>query len=118
MRRPALVLVLALAVPAAAPSLAAAAPAIPDPRAPQNPHLAKNPHNNIHNDTWMTDTYAIGGPRGRNLRTAFGPLTASICGSLTFDRRGRIVDRLPVAHRAAQGCGSSTPTASSCWPST
>ena len=43
----------------------------------------------------MTDTYAIGGPRGRDLRTAFGPLTASICGGLAFDSRGRIVAVCP-----------------------
>ena len=98
MRRPALVvliLALALAVLTAAPGLAGAASPIPDPRPPQNPHLAKNPHSNIHNDTWMTDTYAIGGPRGRDLRTAFGPLTASICGGLAFDSRGRIVAVCP-----------------------
>ena len=105
MRRPALVLALALAVPAAAPSLAAAAPAIPDPRPPQNPHLAKNPHSNIHNDTWMTDTYAIGGPRGRDLRTAFGPLTASICGSPGVRQPRAHRRRLPVAHRPRPSCG-------------
>jgi hypothetical protein len=95
MRRSALVLALALALPAAAPSVAGAAPAIPDPRPPQNPYLAENPKSNIHNDTWMTDTYAIGGPRGRDLRTSLGALPASICGSLTFDRRGRIVTVCP-----------------------
>jgi hypothetical protein len=95
MRRPALVSVLALAVLAATPGVAAAASAIPDPRPPQNPYLADNPANNIHNDTWMTDAYAIGGPRGRNLRTSLGALPASICGSLTFDRRGRIVTVCP-----------------------
>ena len=25
--------------------------------APQNPHLARDPRSNIHNDTWMTDAY-------------------------------------------------------------
>jgi hypothetical protein len=95
MRRPALVSVLTVAVLAAAPVPAGAASAIPDPRPPQNPYLADNPANNIHNDTWMTDAYAIGGPRGRNLRTSLGALPASICGSLTFDRRGRIVTVCP-----------------------
>jgi hypothetical protein len=84
--------VVAALLPAAA---AVAAPAIPPPRAPQNPYLAPNPNNNIHNDAWMTDAYRRRGPAGRNLQTALGALPASICGSLTFDRRGRIVTVCP-----------------------
>src|SRR5829696_5292456 len=68
---------------------------IPPPRPPQNPHMAANPHNNIHNDPWMTDTYRIAGPRPGNLVTAFGPHAPSLCGSLTFDRRGRILSVCP-----------------------
>jgi hypothetical protein len=30
--------------------------------AEQNPNLAPNPYNNIHNDTWMSDTYPNAGP--------------------------------------------------------
>ena len=76
------VVLLALVLPATA----AAAPAIPPPQAPQNPFFAANPNNNIHNDTWMTDTYARGGPLGSNPTTNFGPMSPSVCGSLTFDK--------------------------------
>ena len=34
-------------------------------RAPQNPFMARNPRNNIHNDTWMTDAYQWAGPIGQ-----------------------------------------------------
>src|SRR6185369_3531371 len=47
----------------------AGAPAVPHQlkptRAPQNPFMARNPRNNIHNDTWMTDAYRWAGPIGR-----------------------------------------------------
>src|SRR3954471_16407440 len=86
---------LALGALAALPATAAAAPAIPAPQAPQNPYFAPNPNNNIHNDTWMTDAYARGGPSGSNLATNFGMLAPSVCGSLTFDKKGRIVTVCP-----------------------
>jgi hypothetical protein len=75
----------------------AATPApVPDPTiAPQNPFMARNPNNNIHNDTWMTDAYQRSGPLGRSPRTRSGALPASLCGSLTFDRRGQIVTVCP-----------------------
>jgi hypothetical protein len=63
--------------------------------APQNPFLARDPGNNIHDDTWMTDAYARRGPLGRKLvasSAAYGP---SLCGSLTFDRHGRILSVCP-----------------------
>lgn len=63
--------------------------------APQNPFMAPNPKNNIHNDTWMTDAYQSAGPLGRNPKTRSGALPASLCGSLTFDSRGRIVTVCP-----------------------
>ena len=89
---------LAAAVTAAALPATAGAQSgspIPPPRPPQNPHMAANPFNNIHNDPWMTDTYRIAGPRPGNLTTAFGPHAPSLCGSLTFDRRGRILSVCP-----------------------
>lgn len=59
--------------------------------APQNPEMAPNPTNNVHNDTWMTDDYTqFGGPLGRKPKvfsTSFG----RTCITLTFDSRGRII---------------------------
>jgi hypothetical protein len=78
------------------PATATAAPPIPAPRAPQNPHLAPDPSSNIHDDTWMTDAYARSGPTGRRgLVTGLGPLPPSLCSATTFDSRGRIVTVCP-----------------------
>jgi hypothetical protein len=78
------------------------APAKPHPlapsRAPQNPFMAVNPWNNVHNDPWLSDTYAIAGPLGRapqvltsNMETVRdGKTPWMVCGCLTFDSRGRI----------------------------
>jgi hypothetical protein len=62
---------------------------------PQNPFLAQNPNNNIHNDTWMTDTYHRFGPLGESLVPTSFANPPSLCGSLTFDSRGRIVSVCP-----------------------
>jgi len=73
---------------------------LPPPQVPQNPYLATSPFSNYHNDTWMSDTYAIPGPLGRKptvltstLSVARGSSTqpAFMCGALLFDRNGRIV---------------------------
>jgi hypothetical protein len=59
--------------------------------APQNPQMAPNPKNNVHNDTWMTDNYAsLSGPLGRS-PAAFSTTVQRVCVTLTFDRRGRLV---------------------------
>lgn len=65
--------------------------------APQNPFLAADPNNNIHDDTWMTDAYARRGPLGRKLVTKSAAYPSSLCGSLTFDRHGRILSVCPSA---------------------
>jgi hypothetical protein len=56
---------------------------------PRNPFMAPNGRSNIHDDAYMTDTYAGGGPLGG------GPEASSLfsreCGSITFDSQGRIV---------------------------
>jgi hypothetical protein len=57
--------------------------------------MAPDPNNNIHNDTWMTDAYPRGGPTGSAPRTSLGALPPSLCGSITFDSRGRIVTVCP-----------------------
>jgi len=89
-------------IPPGPPSVAPAfsgAPATAHPAtptiAPQNPFLARNPNNNIHDDTWMTDAYRRGGPLGHKLVAFNAAYMPSVCGSLTFDRHGRIVSVCP-----------------------
>jgi hypothetical protein len=77
------------------PAGAFAASPVAAPQPPQNPWLAPNPNSNIHNDTWMTDAYRRAGPIGHSSVTSSNTLPASICGSLAFDRRGRIVSVCP-----------------------
>lgn len=62
----------------------------PAPAPPQHPSLAPDPFNNIHDDAWMSDANPGPGPLGRSphVRSA---LYAGECGSVTFDRRGRLV---------------------------
>jgi len=67
------------------------APALP----PQNPFMARDPNSNIHNDTWMTDAYRRRGPLGRSLVATSEGKPPSLCGSLAFDRRGRIISVCP-----------------------
>jgi hypothetical protein len=76
----------------AATAAAASAPSV----APQNPFLAPDPFSNIHNDTWMSDTYSIAGPTA-GATAAYGTYSAAVCGSLTFDRAGQIVSVCPSA---------------------
>jgi len=73
---------------------------LPPVRPPQNPSMAANPFNNVHNDTWMSDTYDIPGPLGRQpftITSTLAPARRSldtpsfVCGTLTFDSRGRII---------------------------
>ena len=69
---------------------------------PQNPYMAKDPNSNIHNDTWMTDAYRRSGPLGKNLQATSGAYPASLCASLAFDRKGRIVSVCPSLAGAPQ----------------
>jgi hypothetical protein len=64
-------------------------------RPPENPSMARNPFSNIHNDPWMTDAYRYAGPLGRSPEALSDAKPAAVCGSLTFDRRGRIVTVCP-----------------------
>jgi hypothetical protein len=56
---------------------------------PQNPFMAPNGRNNIHDDAYMSDTYRYPGPLGD------GPEASTLftreCGSITFDSQGRLV---------------------------
>jgi hypothetical protein len=69
---------------------AAQAQPLPPQSVPQNPFMAPNGRSNIHDDTYMTDTYAQSGPLGR--ATAVSSLYQNQeCASITFDSHGRIV---------------------------
>jgi hypothetical protein len=68
------------------------------PRTPQNPFMAPNGTSEIHDDEWQTDVNWWGGPLGRKPQTFSNYLAASgtpsigrDCGSITFDRRGRVI---------------------------
>jgi hypothetical protein len=64
-------------------------------KVPQNPFMAPNPDSNIHNDTWMSGAYRRSGPLGNDLQATSGALPPSLCGSIAFDSRGRIVTVCP-----------------------
>ena len=59
-------------------------------RPQQNPFMAPDPNNNLHNDAYMTDAYQRLGPLGRQTTTD-SALFFRECASITFDSRGRIV---------------------------
>ena len=55
----------------------------------QNPSMAANPFNSIHNDSWATDTYDLPAPApGGEVETLF---TGGDCATITFDSRGRLI---------------------------
>jgi hypothetical protein len=57
----------------------------------QNPFMAPNPGNSVHNDAWQSDNYAtVSGPLGRRLRTLSTAIGRD-CITLTFDHKGRLV---------------------------
>jgi hypothetical protein len=57
---------------------------------PRHPFMAPNGRSNIHDDAYMTDTYAQGGPLGVDLH-ASSALFLRECASITFDSYGRLV---------------------------
>jgi hypothetical protein len=78
------------ASPALVGKQASAQPVRGIPPTPRNPFMAPNGRSEIHDDAWQTDAYTWGGPLGRSPRTLSSALGRD-CGSITFDRRGRIV---------------------------
>ncbi len=76
-------------LPLAATGAASTAADLPRSRSPQNPALARNPFNGIHNDAWASDAYNLPapGPQG-TVQTLF---TGGDCATITFDSRGRLV---------------------------
>jgi hypothetical protein len=57
---------------------------------PRNPFMASNGRSEIHDDAWQTDAVPWSGPLGRSPQT-FSTLIVRDCGSIAFDRRGRLV---------------------------
>ncbi|MEV7558328.1 hypothetical protein [Streptomyces sp. NPDC089795] len=60
------------------------------PAVPRHPFMAANGAGNLHGDAYQSDTYEGPGPTGRELAVR-GRLQGGLCGSVTFDSRGRIV---------------------------
>ncbi|MCU0277337.1 MAG: PQQ-binding-like beta-propeller repeat protein [Candidatus Nanopelagicales bacterium] len=58
---------------------------------PQNPALADNPFNSIHNDSWATDTYSLPGPTDPLRARVDSLFTGGDCATITFDPRGRLI---------------------------
>ncbi|HNW49910.1 MAG TPA: hypothetical protein PKH79_02435 [Prolixibacteraceae bacterium] len=56
----------------------------------QHPYLAANGRNNVHNDSYMTDSYTLSGPEGNNLKLTFFT-TPRVFITIAFDRQGRII---------------------------
>jgi hypothetical protein len=76
--------------PAYVGSPAVARPIHGVPRVPHNPFLAANGNSSIHDDGWQSDTYRRAGPLGVSPQTLSSSING-VCGSIAFDRRGRIV---------------------------
>ena len=77
----------------AAPYLGAPATARPVlgiPKTPRNKFMAANGDSSIHNDGWQTDTYRRAGPLGVSPQTLSASING-VCGSIGYDRRGRIL---------------------------
>jgi hypothetical protein len=70
-------------------------PAVPHPIqgvpvTPQNHFMAPNGTSEIHDDAWQTDVSRWGGPLGNKPQTVSTDISHD-CGSITFDRQGRLV---------------------------
>jgi hypothetical protein len=100
----AIVAALALGVPAAqavpAPTglfdpgftgTAATADPLPHPPVGQNPNLAPDGRNSMHDDAYASDAYEVSGPLGRGLRMKQTSYGVSECATMAFDSRDRIV---------------------------
>src|SRR3954468_5014831 len=60
------------------------------PPPPQHPDMAPNERSNLHVAASQTDTNVPPGPLGREMST-LSTFYSAVCGSVTFDSRGRIV---------------------------
>ena len=59
------------------------------PQTPRHPFMAPNERSNLHSDAWQTDTDRLPGPLGRDMKRVSTAHNA-VCGSVTFDSKGRI----------------------------
>ncbi|MET3962155.1 hypothetical protein ABIE44_002089 [Marmoricola sp. OAE513] len=57
----------------------------------QNPHLAANGTNSMHNDAYASDAYEGLGPLGHKLKARSAWYGVSECATVAFDSRGRMV---------------------------
>jgi hypothetical protein len=57
----------------------------------QNPFLAPNGSNSMHDDAYASDAYEVSGPLGRSLQVRSASYGVSECATVAFDSRGRIV---------------------------
>lgn len=64
---------------------------VPADAIPQNPGLAANPFNSIHDDSWATDAYALPGPRAPRTAPVDSVFLGGDCATVTFDSRGHLV---------------------------
>ena len=72
--------------------MAAQAHAVAAPSVPQSGFMAANGRSNVHDDAYMSDTYAGAGPLGRITGVSSTYLVPGTeCGSIAFDGAGRIV---------------------------
>ena len=86
----------------AAPYIGAPATAQPVsgvPRTPQNHYMAPNGDSSIHNDGWQTDSYRRGGPLGVSPQKLSASING-VCGSIGYDKRGRILSTCVGVQRA------------------
>jgi hypothetical protein len=70
---------------------AADLPALPSNNVPQNPFLAAEGRNSMHNDSWATDAYPGPGPRGDRPKVSSGLYGVEECATIAFDDAGRII---------------------------
>jgi hypothetical protein len=70
---------------------AAAPRPINHPPVAQNPWLAPNGTNSMHNDAYASDAYAVSGPLGRNVKVTSASYGIRECATMAFDSHGRIV---------------------------
>lgn len=64
---------------------------LPRTATPQNPSLALNPFNSIHNDAWATDSYDLPAPAQPLSAAVESLFTGGDCATITFDSRGRLI---------------------------
>ncbi len=70
-----------------APAVPKTIPARP---VPQSPFLAPNGRSALHLDAYQSDTYPTAGPLGHQPIEVNSTFLAAICGTITFDKQGRI----------------------------